>query len=166
MTAEELLLNLQDIQPPPEPGWWLLPPVLWGLLLLLILLLPAWTWRSRRNARLRRLQTALAELERIAAQHATDHDDLQLIQSLADWLKRVALEAYPGQGLEPMHGERWLHFLDQSLGDSRFSQGHGAVFGDAVYCRHPQGDSEALLALCRGWLEQVQPRLSQGRARC
>ena len=26
MTVEELLLELQDIAPPPEPAWWLLPP--------------------------------------------------------------------------------------------------------------------------------------------
>ncbi len=161
MTAEELLLNLQDIQPPPEPAWWLLPPFFWGLAGLLILLLLLRFWYRRRRDRRRSGSNALAALEQIAAQHGEHRDDALLVRSLAQWLKRVALQAYPGQGLESMCGRRWLDFLDQSLGGDSFSRGHGVVFGDAVYRRDPQTDADALLDLCRNWCQQVQPLLFQ-----
>ncbi len=166
MTTEELLLNLQDIQPPPELPWWLLPPSLWGALVMLLLLPLLLTWYRRRDERRRPGTDALAELDRIAARHASEADDAALVRSLAHWLKRVALQAYPDQGLESICGDRWLEFLDRSFDSSDFSQGHGVVFGDAVYRRTLETDPAALLALCRDWLRQVQPRLAQGRADC
>ncbi len=166
MTADELLLNLQDIQPPPDPAWWLLPPGIWVLIALILISGIGWSWRRRRLDRNRHGASALMELDRIATRHAELQDDALLVRNLAYWLKRVALQAYPGQGLERMCGDRWLRFLDQSFGGNGFSRGQGMVFGDAVYRRHPEADTEALLALCRDWLKQVEPKLSRGRARC
>ena len=54
MTAEELLLELHDIQPPAEPGWWLLAPA-WLIVLGTILGLLALSWQWRRQRRKHRL---------------------------------------------------------------------------------------------------------------
>ncbi len=166
MGVDELLLNLQDIQPPPEPAWWLLPPATWFVLGILLLLATGSRWYRRRRARNWQGASARAELERIAARHVADRDDMLLVRSLAGWLKRVALQAFPGQGLERMCGQRWLRFLDHSAGNTHFSRGQGAVFGDAVYLRQVEVDSDALLGLCRKWLARVQPRLTRGRPGC
>ncbi len=162
MTAEELLLDLQDIQPPPDPAWWLLPPLVWVVFGLLSGLVLLGLWYRRRRDRKRPGSDALAALEQIAARHQVQRDDVVLVRNLALWLKQVALQAYPGQGLESLCGRRWLEFLDQSLGDDDFSRGAGAVFGDAVYRRDPQIDAAAALDLCRSWFERVQPRLLRG----
>ncbi len=159
MTAEELLQSLQDIQPPPEPAWWQLPPWLWAIVGLLLVAMLIWQGYRYRRDRRRPGSDALAALQQIAARHGAQRDDAALVRQLAEWLKRVALQAYPGQGLESMCGERWLEFLDRSLGSDDFSRGHGSVFGDAVYRRNPCADADALLALCRNWFARVQPLL-------
>ena len=159
MTAEELLQSLQDIQPPPEPAWWLLPPWLWVVIGLLLVAMLGWQGYRYRRDRRRPGSDALAALQQIAARHDTRRDDAALVRQLAQWLKRVALQAYPDQRLESMCGDRWLEFLDRSLGSDDFSRGHGNVFGDAVYQPDPRTDADALLVLCRNWFARVQPLL-------
>ena len=161
MTREQLLEQLRDIRPPLEPAWWLPAPahLAAGLVLLALLVLGAiWLLRRRSN---RRLILAKRELRRIAAEHAGDDDAMRLARALAPWLKRVALQAFPGQRIEAVTGTAWLEFLDRGIGDQRFSRGVGKVFGADIY--RPVTacgvDAHALLELCDSWLAGIAPRL-------
>lgn len=165
MSVEELLQQLRDIQPPPEPSWWQLAPA--QLLLLgCLALLAGIGWlllRRRRAHRLARL--AGLELHRIEADYRCHGDQRLLAIQLSRWLKQVALLAYPGEHLQGLNGEAWLEFLDQSLGERRFSRGCGRVFGSAVYRPRVNLDAGQVCALCGQWLQAVRPRLRQpGRA--
>ncbi len=164
MTREQLLLELKDIQAPVEPGWWLPAPGhlgIAGIVLISIVLL----WQLARRRRVGRMLTlASAELERIKSAHADNPNPLQLAQALSLWQKKVSLLAFPEHGLEGKTGAAWLSFLDQCIGDTRYSSGDGRVFGDAIYRREADIDSGRLLILCEQWLSAVKPwLLKRGR---
>ena len=161
MTREELLLELRDIGAPAEPAWWLLAP---GYLLLIILasvgvgLLLYWL-RRRRKRQL--LILAKSELHGFSSGFVESGDAQLLLQQLSRWLKQVAILAYPERRPQALSGIEWLVFLDEVLGDKRFSAGHGRVFGDAVYRQRAEFDATRVLDLCEIWLQAVKPRLLQ-----
>jgi hypothetical protein len=169
MTRDELLLQLHDIQPPPEPGWWLIAPGYLAIVALLVgLLVIAWLWRRRQ--RVDRLATlARLELQAIRASYRQDQDVQLLAFKLSSWLKQVAMLAFPGNRLQSVSGEPWLKFLDQSLGhdrgreqnDRHFSHGCGRVFGAALYQANVDFDAEQIFTLCEHWLNAIKPRLQQ-----
>jgi hypothetical protein len=165
MTSDELLLQLRDIQPPPEPPWWLLAPAwLWLAAVIAVLCAGAWAWWRRRHSRqLGRL--AARELQVIHGDYQRDRDIRQLAIRLSRWLKQVALLAFPTHRLQGVSGDAWLEFLDQGLRDRPFSRGCGRVFGGKVYRRQVELEAGAVIALCERWLRVVKPRLRQGRPR-
>lgn len=159
MTREELLAQLRDIRPPEEPAWWLPAPghlVLGALALALLALLVAWLLRRRAD---RRLLRARQELRLIETRHTSAPDTARLAHELSSWLKRVSLQAFPGQRLEGLTGEAWLAFLDRSIGDDRFTSGAGRAFGSEIYRKAPRLDASVLLALCEQWLSRIAPQL-------
>ena len=182
MTREELLLQLRDIQPPPEPAWWLIPPVYLTIAAFLIgLFVIAWLLRRRQRAD-RLAQVARLELQAIKADYRQDQNVRQLAIKVSRWLKQVAMLAFPGSQLQGVSGEPWLKFLDQSLGhglghnmgqnmnrdqgDSHFSRGCGRIFGAGVYQSSVDLDADQIFALCERWLNAIKPQLQlQQRSR-
>ncbi len=161
MTAEELLLQLKDIQPPPEPAWWLVAPahlVLAGVIIVLLGI--GWLLQRRRRAA-RLVKLAEAEFELIKSAYLRDQDRRLLALKTSRWLKQVALLAYPTRQLQSICGEAWLEFLDQGLGDRQFSRGSGRLFGGALYGRDFDANAAEILDLCERWLIAVKPRLQQ-----
>lgn len=161
MTREQLLLELKDINPPGEPGWWLIAPgYLFIVALILVMGATCWIVMRRREAR-RKYTAARLALEQIRSTYLENEDALKLARELAQWLKRVALTAFPQSQLEGVTGSAWLAFLDSSLDDESFTRGDGKVFADAVYQRQARPDAGQLLRLCERWLAAVKPRLLQ-----
>ena len=98
MSEEELLLQLRDIQAPPEPAWWLLAPGHLAVLGLVILLLGG-GWLILRRRRANRLaKLAEYELQLIKSDFHHHKDPRQLATRLSCWLKQVALQAYQYRG--------------------------------------------------------------------
>jgi hypothetical protein len=173
MTREELLLQLRDILPPPEPAWWLVAPVYLTIVALLLgLFISGWLLRRRQRAD-RLAVVARLELQAIRAGYR-QHQNVQLFAiKVSRWLKQVAMLAFPGSQLQPVTGEAWLRFLDQSLNmgqntdqdtdrdNSHFSRGCGRIFGAAVYQSSVDLDADQVFALCERWLNSIKPRLQQ-----
>ena len=159
MTREELLLELRDIGPPAEPAWWLLAP---GYLLVAVSTVAGvgllWYWLRRRRRR-RLLVLAATDLRHIRSSFAENGDSQQLLLGLSRWLKQVAILAFPERHPQGLTGRDWLVFLDETLGNDRFSDGPGRVFGDAVYRRRAEFDTTRLFDLCETWLQAVKPCL-------
>jgi hypothetical protein len=165
MSSDELLLQLRDIQPPPEPPWWLLAPAwLWLAAVIAILCAGTWAWLRRRQSwQLGRL--AARELQIIRIDYQRDRDSRQLAIRLSRWLKQVALLAFPTRRLQGVSGDAWLEFLDQGLRERPFSRGCGRVFGSEVYRQQVELDAGEVIALCERWLRVVKPRLQRGTPR-
>ena len=161
MTAEQLLQQLKDIQPPPEPAWWLLAPA-HGIAIGLLILVVVCIWLILRHRRAN-YKAGLAEqaLRHISASYERDQDAHRLALALSKWLRQVSLLAFPGRQVESLCGKSWLLFLDESLGDDAFSSGQGRVFGNLIYAQQVNLDTAQLLALCGQWLAAVKPQLRQ-----
>jgi len=181
MTREELLLQLRDILPPPEPAWWLIAPVYLTIAALLPgLFIIVWLWRRRRRVD-RRAMVARLELQAIRADYRQDQNVHLFAIKVSRWLKQVAMLAFPGNQLQSVTGEPWLRFLDQSLNmgqntdqntdqetgqngnhdNSHFSCGCGRIFGAAIYQSSVDLDADQVFALCERWLNSIRPRLQQ-----
>ncbi len=161
MTTEELLLALKDIQSPAPPVWWQLAPIWWVLLVILLSSVVLFVLLKRRQRNRRLANMARQELEELIKQHKDQMESRAMLLALANWLKRVALLAYPQAQLEAVSGETWLKFLDRCLGDDSFSRGPGMVFGEAIYRQHLAYDSTEIVKLCRNWMTAVSPILLQ-----
>jgi len=161
MTPEELLLQLRDIQPPLEPPWWLVTPLQLLALAVVPVLLGGSCWLLQRHRANRLAVLANSELERIKLDYEQSQNSTRLAVSLSRWLRQVALLAYPERHLQGICGDTWLEFLDQSLGDDRFSRGCGCIFGNAIYQPQVTLDADQVLGLCDHWLHAMTPRLQQ-----
>ncbi|OIQ94203.1 hypothetical protein GALL_238320 [mine drainage metagenome] len=138
---------------PPAPGWWLLA----AILLLSALGLYGWQRRRRRN-RWRRI--ALGELERLRAlQTARQAQPEILLGELSILLRRSALSCFPREQVASLHGERWLAFLDRSLGEGAiFQSGDGHLLTIAPYLKNAAINESSLLALFalgERWLKKL-----------
>ncbi len=161
MTVEELLLELKDIQPPPEPAWWLIAPAQL-IAIFLFLGVAGCIWLIYRHRKANRLASlAGQELQRISISYARGKDSSWLAIELSKWLKRVSILAFPARQLESLSGEGWLKFLDESLGNNSFSDGTGKVFGSMIYSNQIYLDADQLVQLCEQWLAAIKPQLRQ-----
>jgi hypothetical protein len=153
------LLPIHDIHLPPSIGWWP-PPMGWWLLPLLIgaLVFAGLRIHQRRRRAGSVRRAALQELT--AIQHDPGLTGSAKVQRISILIRRVALSVYPREQVAPLTGRKWLLWLDHSLDDGGFVDGPGRVLDDGPY-RPEFGDSaelEALLALCRDWLEKLPVR--------
>lgn len=149
----EQSLALRDIHLPEAISWW--PPAIgWWLLLVLIPLLVfgAW-WLYKRLTR----NTAVKSAKRLLATIKDDQyaDDLQKLQQLSIWLRRVTLSIAPDQHNAGLTGKAWLAYLDKGVEGQPFSQGIGQCLSDVQFRQVAPDDLDinALITLCETWLK-------------
>ena len=146
---------------PPAPGWWLVLALVIGLAALAV-----WLYRRPRRAKAPR-RLALRELERISRDYAVHRDPQRLAVQLSVLLRRTAISLFPRAEAAGLTGEAWLVYLDGVLRDGRFTQGVGRQLASAPYSPATDVDAEALLSLCRDWIEglpNTRPLLSSSAA--
>ncbi len=161
MTVEDLLQELKDIAPPPEPAWWLIPPV-YLVALCTVITIAVLVWYILRYRTVNRLARRVdQDLQRIRSLYNHNQDERQLGWELSKWLKRVSILAFPQRQPERLTGESWLEFLDECLGGNSFSGGKGKVFGGSIYREQVDLDAHQLMELCEQWLATVKPQLLQ-----
>ena len=103
--------------------------------------------------------SADSELQRLKDLYLKDNDSGKLAFALSEWLKRVALFAFPNQNLAGLTGQAWLEFLDESAGSTEFTKGPGKVFSTDIYNHRASLDGRQLIELCERWLIAVKPQL-------
>lgn len=148
-------LPLRDIHLPASVSWW--PPAPgWWLVVAMVLLTAAvavFLYRRKQDRKLNDL--AIQELQKIQLSHAQHLDDLQLIQALSIWLRRVCLSHYPRVDVAGLTGDSWLKFLDEPLSGTTvqngFSEGAGRLLVTAPYQLSATVDATGLLELCHTW---------------
>lgn len=159
MTAEELLLELHDLQPPAEPGWWLLAPA-WvaALSLLLGLLLLSWLLlRYRQKNRL--LVEARMQLHTIRQAYDRKQDIQKILQALSAWLRQVAMAAFPDEPVANLTGAAWVEFLNHCSDRAVFDHELAQALTDEIYRPETDADAESAIRACETWLGMVQGRL-------
>ncbi len=118
--------DLRDIHLPPSPSWWPPAPGWWLLALVLLVAIGFGVWMLVREMRERRWRRRVAvELDRIAAMHAAQPDDVRLAADVSQLLRRASLLIEPSAAA--LQGDAWLAFLDRQLdgASARARRAHG-----------------------------------------
>jgi hypothetical protein len=136
-------------------------------LLVLLLLIAALYALFQRRQRKQLQRLALFELEEMKRQYSELENPQQLLEGLSRLLRQAAILHFQQNNCAGLVGEDWLSFLDQQLEGRPFSQGPGRLLAEGPYLpRIEQVDTEALLIVCRRWLQQLPPAPKpQGRRR-
>jgi hypothetical protein len=138
---------------PQTPGWY----VVFGLALLGA---GWWVYRSLRHFwknRYRRL--ALEELLAIERELQQPERRAKALGEIPALLKWTALAAFPRGDVADLSGEKWLAFLDKTIGGKDFEEGEGRLLPELAYApaeRIAQLSDESisdLLQLVRRWIK-------------
>lgn len=160
--AVQQALQLRDIHLPAAPGFWPPAPGWWvvaGLLALLIAGAAFKAWRQYRvRARERRAMRTLAEAEAGFREERTP----ERLAPISELLRQIALARFPRRRVASLTGRAWLHFLDESGGQGRFTEGPGRVLAGVPYQRSlpTDLDTDALMALVREWARKNLGRVA------
>jgi hypothetical protein len=145
----------------PEPVSWMPQTIGWYVVLGLILLVAGWrvyrSLRRFRKNRYRRLAlTELAVIEEELQQKERRAKALSEIPVLVKW---TALAAFPRSDVAALSGEKWLAFLDKTMGGTDFTEGEGRLLPELAYAptatisKVPDESISKLLRLVRHWIK-------------
>ncbi len=164
MTVAELsysgLQNLHEILLP-APVNWMPQTIGWYAVIGLILLAVAcWFYgRLRRFRKNRYRRLALEELAVIKQELQQPENRAKALAEIPVLLKRTALSAFPRSEVASLSGERWLAFLDKTIGGKDFTEGEGRLLTELAYAPEPRiaefSDERIgnLLKLARRWIK-------------
>jgi len=146
-------LALRDIHLPDAISWWPLAIGWWLLLIIVPLSIYAAWWLFKRLTRKTALSSAKTLLLEIKA--SSDANDLQKLQQISNWLRRVTISITPREQSAGLTGQAWLEYLDRSVDGQPFSQGLGQCLAEAPFRKTaPEDlDLDALISLCELWLK-------------
>jgi len=139
-SAADPLANLRDIHLPadvsslPAFGWWLV-----GTVILISLIGAGYLWWRRTQKRQYRGAATLL-LQSTLTSSASDSEKLHQLNAL---LKRVAIYAYPQDGVAGLHGEQWLSFLRRSAPSITANESTARTLTEHLY-RHDSVTSNAV----------------------
>jgi hypothetical protein len=128
------LQNLHEIFMP-DPVSWMPHTLGWYVVFGLILLVAGW-WvygRLRRFRKNRYRRLALAELAVIQEELQQPERRAKTLAEIPTLLKRTALSAFPRSDVASLTGEKWLAFLDKTMGGKDFTEGEGQLLPDLAY---------------------------------
>lgn len=115
MANVEPLAQLKDIHLPDPISWWPLAPgwyMVMVIILLMIFALFYLAYKRKINAK-----PKLQALDLLASykQHYEQEGNTQVTSArVSELLRRVALVYYPRGQVASLHGESWIHFLNQT----------------------------------------------------
>ncbi|KTD69586.1 hypothetical protein Lste_2744 [Legionella steelei] len=109
------LAQLKDIHLPPPIGWWPLAPgwyIVLAFVLFLIIMLAYGAYKRHRHALAKK--QALLLLHDYQKHYEKEQNSSLTSAHISELLRRVALAYYPRERVASLHGEEWLHFLNET----------------------------------------------------
>jgi Domain of unknown function (DUF4381) len=145
----------------PDPVSWMPQTIGWYAIFGLILFVAGWwvhrSLRHYRTNRYRRL--ALKELTVIERELQQPEKRAKALSEIPVLLKRASLSAFPRSEVAGLSGEKWLAFLDKTMGGKNFTQGEGRLLPELAYApvqriaQLPDEQIGKLLQLIRRWIK-------------
>ncbi len=145
----------------PDPVSWMPQAAGWYAAFGLILVVTTW-WvygRLRRFWKNRYRRLALAELAVIERDLQRPEKRVRALAEIPVLLKRTALAVFPRSDIAGLSGEKWLAFLDKTMGGRDFTEGEGRLLPELAYAPPtrrevvPLESIEKLLHLVRRWIK-------------
>jgi len=146
----------------PDPVSWMPQTIGWYAIFGLSLLVAGW-WvygRLRRFRKNRYRRLALEELAVIERELQRPEKRVKALAEIPVLLKRTALWAFPRNEVAGLSGERWLVFLDKTIGGKNFTEGEGRLLPELAYApvrriaQLPDEQIGKLLQLIRRWIKR------------
>jgi hypothetical protein len=145
----------------PNPVSWMPQTIGWYVALGVILFVAGW-WvyrrlRHHRTNRYRRL--ALEELAVIEQELQRPEKRAKALAEIPALLKWTALSTFPRSEVAGLSGEKWLAFLDKTMGGKNFTEGEGRLLPELAYAsvqriaQLPDEQITNLLQLIRRWIK-------------
>jgi len=119
----------------PEPVSWMPQTIGWYVVFGFVLLVAGWwVYRSLRCFRKNRYRrSALEELAVIERELQRPEKRAKALAEIPVLVKWTALAAFPRAKVAELSGERWLTFLDKTMGGKDFSEGVGRLLPELAY---------------------------------
>ena len=159
------LKNLHEIILP-DPVSWMPQTIGWYVVFGLILLVAGW-WvygRLRRFQKNRYRRVALAELDVIEQELQRPEGCAKALEEIPVLLKWTALSAFPRSDVASLSGEKWLSFLDKTMGGKDFAEDEGRLLCELAYAPAvknltlPEERIGNLLQLIRRWIQEHESK--------
>lgn len=149
------LAQLKDIHLPEAIGWWPLAPG-WYVLIVLICLLITWLgYQAYRHARYARpKKQALILLATYQQCYAQEQNAPEACARISELLRRVALVYYPRKDVASLHGDAWLHFLNQTSKGLDFNTVRELLLDVPFKAANTVPDLAPLFAHAKLWIRQ------------
>jgi hypothetical protein len=145
----------------PDPVSWVPQAPGWYVVLGLIVVLAGWGafagFRRFRKNRYRRF--ALEEMAAIERDLQRPEERPRALTEIPVLVKRTALAAFPRSDVAGLSGEKWLAFLDKTLGGKDFTENEGQLLPELAYAPGPQISKlpdetiDRLIHIVRHWIK-------------
>ena len=155
MDQQDPLAQLRDIHLPDAVSLWPLAPGWWLLLTLCSLVIGFLVWLALKRKRDKRYRTlAVAELEASYQNFQRSNDTSAYIMSSQEILRRTALYRYADRraSIAPLHGNKWIRFLDSCIDQQLFASTFGQALDEAHYQRATAVEAAELHRSALYWL--------------
>jgi len=148
------LAQLKDIHLPDPVGWWPLAPG-WYLLLFLglCLTIALFCFINKRRRHALAKNQAIALLNTYEKLYEEEQNTALTSSLISELLRRVALTYYPRTEVASLHGDAWLHFLNQTSKGIEFDSVREALL-DAPFKTECHQDLKLLFHKARLWIKQ------------
>ena len=133
---------------PPAPGWWIV-----GLSIPLLIFALLWLRRWIRHKPLRKV--SLQELEYIRQRHIGGQNEKDVLNEIAQLLRRTMISYRGRAGFAASAGEDWIEQLRQVSPGSAFTRDQLALLSHDRYKPDYSCDIEGLLQACERWLRAL-----------
>jgi hypothetical protein len=145
----------------PDPVSWMPQTAGWSAVFGLIGVITVWRvyGRFRRFRKNRYRRIALAELEVIERKMQQPEKRRRALAEIPVLLKWTALAAFPRSEVAGLSGEKWLAFLDKTMGGKGFTEDEGRLLPELAYAppprisKLPDETAGRLLQLARQWIK-------------
>ena len=160
MDIADALSESADIHMPQQVGWWPLA-FGWGILIALLLALAGYgLWRLFKRMQLqRRLNNAIAELDKCQVQLAGHTDDMQqrlvYVNNVNSVLRRVALAHFPHTEVAGLSGRAWVDFLRSQGNPQEITTELGDALSQGRFAPSCDVDTDALHNMARHWIKNL-----------
>ena len=158
--SNSALQNLHEILLP-NPVSWMPQTIGWYAIFGLALFVAGWSVykRLRYYQRNQYRRLALEELAAIEQELQRPEKRVKALAEIPVLLKGAALSAFPRSEVAGLSGEKWLAFLDKTIGEKNFTEGEGRLLPELAYApvqrigQLPDEQIGKLLQLARRWIK-------------
>jgi hypothetical protein len=145
--------QLHDIHVPPPVSIWPLAIGWWVLILGMFFLMGLLFVSKNYWLKFRIKKTLLQACQNIQQQYDRDKNGAHALNALSILLKKSALQYYPRDQVEGLHGEAWLNFLSQTSKKIDMQKAQ-ALFNEMVYQQQIQEDISYGFEMVKEWIKQ------------